>query len=252
MLQTSIAVIALAGTIFAHPLGMLISTGHDLIIEIVHLIEHLKNGEYQKAMEDCLGIINNALYLALFLHGGLEIGIASLAMQILIGLYHSQAEFKEGHYIEGTGHLLMSMVRGNQLGTNVKILQFQNKLRSVLKDAHVKNTCSQRETARPASVKVENGKSYRIDAYKVEKTLYDGCYLHCGYYTDGTVILTVVHDTKGRVPDGRQGIGDQSQLYIFTDHFVFAVINGINYVRHIYVGGANVYSTEYSQFATIN
>ena len=125
MLQTAIAVIALAGTIFAHPLGMLISTAHDLIIETVHLIENLRKGEYQKAMENCFCIINNALYLALFLHGGLELTIASLAIQILIGLYYSQNEFRKGHYIEGVGHLLMSMVRGNQLAGQVKMLQTQ-------------------------------------------------------------------------------------------------------------------------------
>lgn len=134
MLQTTIAVISLAGTIFAHPLGMLISTGHDLLIETVHLIENLRKGEYQKAMENCFGIINNALYLALFLHGGLEIAIASLALQILLGLYHSQEEFRKGHYIEAAGHLLMAIVRGNQLSGQVKILNFKYNLNKLVSE----------------------------------------------------------------------------------------------------------------------
>src|SRR5207237_1398579 len=38
VLQTGIAVIALASTLFAHPLGMVISTTQDLVIEFNHLI----------------------------------------------------------------------------------------------------------------------------------------------------------------------------------------------------------------------
>jgi hypothetical protein len=179
MLQTAIAVIALAGTIFAHPLGMLISTGHDLIIEVAHLIEHLKKGEYQKAIEDCLGIINNALYLALFLHGGLEIGIASLVMQILIGLYHSQAEFRKGHYIEGVGHLLMSMTRGNQLAGQVKILQFRNQFHK-----NVQTHLSKVDTS-------QVDKSSRFyETYRVSVINYGGFNFHVADYNDGARIVT--------------------------------------------------------------
>jgi hypothetical protein len=123
LFQTTIAVISLAGTIFAHPAGMLISTGHDLIIELSQLIQHLKNGDKKKAIESCLNIINSSLYFALFLHGGLEMTIASLAMQILIGLYRSQKEFKNEHWIEAVGHLGMSLVRGNQMTSQIHTLQ---------------------------------------------------------------------------------------------------------------------------------
>ncbi len=123
LLQTVIAVIALAGTIFAHPAGMLITTGHDLIIELTHLIHHLYVGEHRKALESCLNIANNALYLVLFLDGGLEMAIASLAVQILVGLSHSMNELQNGRWLEGAGHLLMATVRGNQLSAQVEVLQ---------------------------------------------------------------------------------------------------------------------------------
>ena len=132
LLQTTIAVISLAGTIFAHPAGMLISTGHDLIKDVVRLIDHLQKGEHQQAMESCFSIINNALYLSLFLHGGLELAIASLAVQILLGLYNSRAEFMKGNYIEAVGHLGMSLVRGNQLAGQAQMLQFKWKLESAI------------------------------------------------------------------------------------------------------------------------
>lgn len=115
LLQTAIAIIALAGTIFAHPLGMLITTGHDVIFELSSLVCHLEVGEYRQAAESCLSIVNNLLYLALMVNGGWELVIISLAAQILLGIYHSQAEFRKGNYLEGTGHLLITMVRGGQL-----------------------------------------------------------------------------------------------------------------------------------------
>lgn len=122
-LQTSIAIVAFAGTIFAHPLGMIITTAQDILIETLHLIQHLQNGDYKKGIVSCLSIINNALYLTLFLKGGIAITIASLAMQILMGLIHSFDNFQKGHYLEGTGHLLMCMVRGKQLASRVNTLQ---------------------------------------------------------------------------------------------------------------------------------
>ncbi len=133
VLQTTIAVIALAGTIFAHPVGMLITTGHDLITDVIRLTDHLRKGEYQQAMECCFSIINNALYLSLFLHGSLELAIASLAIQILLGLYSSRAEFLKGNYIEAIGQLGMSLVRGNQLVGQVKMLQMKWQLQNVIK-----------------------------------------------------------------------------------------------------------------------
>ena len=124
-IQTTVAVIALAGTLFAHPTGMLITTGHDLIVAIAQLAEHLQKQEYQQAMECCFSIINNVLYFSLFLHGGLELSIASLTVQILLGIYTSRAEFMKGNYIEAAGHLGMSLFRGQQLREQVQMLQMQ-------------------------------------------------------------------------------------------------------------------------------
>lgn len=140
--QTGVAVVALAGTIFAHPLGMFICTVQDIAMETAQLIHHLHSGEHKKAMESCLNLINNSLYLALFSHGGLELSIASLAMQILIGLNHSYAEFAKGRCIEGTRHLLMSMVRGNQLCGQVQMLQFKREIDSRASKMTNKSLCS--------------------------------------------------------------------------------------------------------------
>lgn len=132
-IQTTVAVVSLAATVFAHPLGMLITTGQDLLIDLSKLARQVHEGDYKLAAETCLSILNNSLYLALFLHGGLEISIASLGTQILMGLYRAQGEFKAGRYLEGAGHVAMAMIRGNQMSQQIKVLQFQRKMEQLAK-----------------------------------------------------------------------------------------------------------------------
>ncbi len=138
LFHTTIAAISLAGTIFAHPIGMIITTVQDLVIEAVQLTKHLEKGDYEKAIGSCISIINNSLYLALLYYGGIPLTIASLALQILGGIYHSQAEFKNGHYLEGSGHIAMALIRGNQLIGQVKILQMKLGIEKLLIKAEAK------------------------------------------------------------------------------------------------------------------
>lgn len=125
LLQTTIAIIALAGTLLAHPLGMLITTVHDCALDVFALGQNLLAGEYQAAFNSTGSLINNMLYLALFTHGGLEIAIASLSMQILMGLANSIGEYQKGNYLEAGGHFLMGMIRGHQLAGRIELLQFK-------------------------------------------------------------------------------------------------------------------------------
>jgi hypothetical protein len=137
LLQTVIAVISLAGTIFAHPLGMLITTGHDLLIEIFTLIHHLHQAEYELALGSCLIILNNACYFAFMLDGGLKLMILSLAMQVILTLHRSQSEFRKGNFLEGGAHLLMTCIRGYQLHGQVQ--RFASTPSKITSQAHMTN-----------------------------------------------------------------------------------------------------------------
>ncbi len=130
--HTAVAVISLAGTIFAHPLGMLISTGYDLILEFRTLVQHMREGKYQEALESCIKILGHALYFAVFIHGGPEIAMCFFAVQILTGILEARHEFVAGHYIAGVGHALMSMLRGGQLVGQVKALQTQREVKQLI------------------------------------------------------------------------------------------------------------------------
>lgn len=51
VLQITLAVIALASTILAHPLGMLITTGQDILIDCYHIIHDVNEQNYKGALE---------------------------------------------------------------------------------------------------------------------------------------------------------------------------------------------------------
>lgn len=132
LLQTTIAIVSVASEVFAHPIGMLITTGQDLIINASQLVEALKSRDYVKALEISAHILNNSLHLALFFTGGLEILAASLSVQILLGLYQSSSEFKDGNYLEGCAHLLMAGIRTQQLNTQISIIKMKWEIQSML------------------------------------------------------------------------------------------------------------------------
>lgn len=126
--QTILSVISLAGTLFAHPLGMLITTVHDCALDCINIGHHLYMGELVNALGRYAYLVNNGLYLALFLQGGLQIAVASLAMQVFIGLSHSLSDYKKGNWLEAGGHFLMGMIRGNQLCGQMQLLEMSGQL----------------------------------------------------------------------------------------------------------------------------
>jgi ankyrin repeat protein len=156
VLQTAIAVGALAGTILAHPLGMLITTGQDTLIDAGYLIHALSEGNYKAASERTLSLVNNALYLGLFFAGSLELSIASLGVQVILGLYHSSEDFKNDRWIEGTAHLIMGGIRTNQMVGQIQLLQqkneFEKKMKAFIKQIKASEKKLREEITREGSI----------------------------------------------------------------------------------------------------
>ncbi len=125
LLQTAVSITSIVCTILIQPLGMFVTTGQDLTIEAFALVNHVQKGEYGQAIESVAKIVNNTLYLCMFVGGGVELSIASLAMQVLIGLYQSRKELLNENYPEAIGHLAMAMIRGNQMLGQVHTLQLK-------------------------------------------------------------------------------------------------------------------------------
>ena len=60
-------------------------------------------------------------------------------MQILIGVWEARHEFVDGHYISAIGHVLMAMVRGGQMGGQVKMLQTKWEVDEIVKKLSAKD-----------------------------------------------------------------------------------------------------------------
>jgi len=133
VLQTAISVAALACTIIAHPLGMIIIAASDMVQNIGKMIVAIEKGDYKKALEHGVHVLSDALFLTVFLYGSLELSVAFFAIQTLLALYHSHSEFKKGNFIEGLGHLGMSFVRGHQLYSQSQLLHYKYMLQNLLK-----------------------------------------------------------------------------------------------------------------------
>lgn len=114
-MSTAAAIAGLAGTLFAHPLGMLIASLHDVAIDLHGLASALSEGDHKDAMLKLLASINDGLYLGLFLGGSAHMVAASLSAQFVLGAARSYLHFKKGdENIEGASQLLMAFIRGHQ------------------------------------------------------------------------------------------------------------------------------------------
>lgn len=168
--QTLISVAGLIGTIFAHPLGMAVATGHDIATASTNLAKHIQAGENREAIESAMDIINNALYLSIFIGGGIQLTIASLAMQVSIELYKCHKAFlKEGHldHLEAAGHLAMALIRVNQLGDQVNLLR-------VRQEANRKMNEEQTAAIKKLGGEIDNLKNKLTELQKKGPSRWDG------------------------------------------------------------------------------
>jgi RIO-like serine/threonine protein kinase len=118
------ATAALSATFFKHPLGTLLTTVQDLTVELSLLVHEWQTGQdYKKLIEPSLHALNNALYLATFFKGRIELTIASMVLQISLALYKSYDEFIRGNRVKGSLHICIAALRSYQLKGQVGLLQ---------------------------------------------------------------------------------------------------------------------------------
>ena len=127
---TVVAVVALAGSIFQHRVGMVATTVQDIIIEI----NKVRKGEsWEEVSKSLVKILSSLIYLALISRGGLELSIIAFVMQAVINLIQSRDEFKNGRWIEGVSNLLMAGVRLHQSHTQYQQLKRNGEIEAAIK-----------------------------------------------------------------------------------------------------------------------
>lgn len=158
LFQTAIATASIAEAIFSSTAGMVITSGHDVVISLYEILQHIASGDYQQAFEGLLQLTNNSLYLAMLLYGSLEIIALSMLAQMLLGLYKSQSEFRSGCILEGISQMAMAGIRAYQMQPQLKMLKFkwdQQKLmkeQMVIQPSPVPTTTANRSTSKMAGI----------------------------------------------------------------------------------------------------
>ncbi len=114
MTQVALAAMAVAATVFSFQVGLLITTVADIGTSLTTVMNHLTEGEYEKALAEMLQAASSMLYLSIMLTGSLELTLASFLLQGAISLYQAQDEWKAGRWPEFIAKLIMGSLRFNQ------------------------------------------------------------------------------------------------------------------------------------------
>ncbi len=135
LILTIIAIYALVSTIFYHPLGIVITSGQDILINLHNIIQNLSSKEYSLALENLLYLANNSIYFVLIFYGSLELIIISLISQITINFYHFIKETKEGHICESLIYVLILILRCALLNIEINMLNVKWNYTDAIKES---------------------------------------------------------------------------------------------------------------------
>jgi len=115
-LRTALAAAAIAGTFFRHPLGIAITTIHDILINAHEIQKAIHEKNTQKALENLFHLVNSTLYLTILIKGSTDLILLSFLFQMLLESYQGYKELtkEDAKYIEGCSKLLLAGVRGYQ------------------------------------------------------------------------------------------------------------------------------------------
>lgn len=213
VLEVAIATTALVCSILAHPLGMLVTTSHDMIRNILQLVQALQVKDYKKAAEIGIHLLNNALYLGCFFAGSIEMSIASIGSQIFLGIYHSCDEFRKGNYLEGFGHILMAGVRGKQMHGQVRMLQCQQAALKIIAESVDPNQ-EKSVISKASNISGTASEQARV-TYVVALVEKDGLRFHVADYPGGLRVITEIDDGpgyQGIYENGRWMSGSRSSI----------------------------------------
>ncbi len=137
ILELALSVSAVAMTILMRPVGMAITTCHDIAKGAEHLYQAAKGRDMAEVAKELTRLASNVIYLAALASHSLEIEIASLALLALSQAASSVHNFSKGRWIEGTSDALMAAVRIKQLIPKVEMLKLKREIEAAIQQVFV-------------------------------------------------------------------------------------------------------------------
>jgi hypothetical protein len=119
---TCFSTLCVAGTLFAGPAAMLLTSGQEIFQEVHALAKHIENKENDKALESCKILANHILYSLMLLGGGSQVAFAYFGIQALTAFRQAMLEYKKENYITASGHALMALMRSYEFFSHTRAL----------------------------------------------------------------------------------------------------------------------------------
>lgn len=120
-IEVFLSAAALGAFVFANPAGILITTGHDILINGKEGAVSLYAGNYKEALSSAGQMANSSLYLVMLSTNSIAIVALSIGAQVAVEGYKSMDEFNEGRNLEAFAHLAMAGIRSAQFQQLVEI-----------------------------------------------------------------------------------------------------------------------------------
>ncbi|MDR3623888.1 MAG: hypothetical protein P4L16_01970 [Chlamydiales bacterium] len=133
----SFSVVAIAGSVFLHPVGIVITSLHDLGLNFYGIYQAVQTRDILEITKQTTQVANNTLYLFTTVFASIELQIASLTVQVIVSGVSSISEFKKGNWLEGFATLAMGAIRIHQTVGQVELLRKKWKIEALLKGTYV-------------------------------------------------------------------------------------------------------------------
>lgn len=130
LFNLAMSISAIAGMVFFNPLGMVITTCHDISLNSYHIYRAFDEKDSKKFDKQATQLANNCLQLLTIVYGGITLQIGSRVMRIVLTGYLATEDYKEGNHIEFGLRAATVAINIHQLQPELALFQKKYKLQS--------------------------------------------------------------------------------------------------------------------------
>jgi hypothetical protein len=121
----ALVITALVTPYFNPSTSLLLFGADDIIGNVIELVKGIKSGDKKQIIESISHLISSLLYIAFISFGHIEILATCMLLQIAVNLHKTIDEFKRGHYLEGTCHLITSALILSQVIPQMRVIEWK-------------------------------------------------------------------------------------------------------------------------------
>ncbi len=128
LLFTALSVASVASSVFHHRIGLIATTGIDILQNLESMRQHYITGKTDLLIEDAVQLTTSSLYLAVMITNSLEISLLSICVQIVHQAYQARHEWNDGNNLEALAKLMMCLIRAYEGHHQWGLIQQRNRL----------------------------------------------------------------------------------------------------------------------------